>query len=53
MERRLHDADFESSRCHEQIAFEDKETDMTEFEFHLLKQQPSQATQATVEMTDS
>ena len=26
MERRLDDADFESSRRHEQVAFEDKET---------------------------
>ena len=52
MERRLDDADFESSRRHEQIAFEDKETDMSEFEFYLFNQLPSQATQATVETTD-
>ena len=53
MEKRLDDADFDSSHRHLQIEFQDKETDMSEFDFYLLNQLPSQEIQATVEMIDS
>lgn len=41
MEKMLNEGDFDSNLRQAQIAFEDRETDMSDFNFYLLNELPS------------